>query len=329
MDTRQLSRLDLNLLVALQVLLEERSVSNAAERLHISQSAMSKTLARLRELFDDPLFTRSAQGMLPSPRAEALAIKLPKILTDMNSLVMPDAFDPATYKGEFSISLPEYIDLWALPLIFKRLNALAPGIRIDAVSRHDNQLERLANGELDFTIHIEHLSYPSHIRVHTLGLAQPRLFARKGHPLAGKPVNWDDVAQFPQINLHIPERQDGQALANHADSPFFKLRQAGEAALTTDHLFTALQVVRSTDFIFAGPPIFVELQDLSRDIITLDIPDTDDLSFCFVIANHERLNDSPPHQFIYELILDAVREWRLQHELPDFDEMRRLYNLER
>lgn len=76
MDTRTLARIDLNLLVALQVLLEERNVSKAAERLFITQSAMSKTLGRLRELFDDPLFTRSSHGMVPTPRALDIQKKL-------------------------------------------------------------------------------------------------------------------------------------------------------------------------------------------------------------------------------------------------------------
>ena len=70
MDIRDLGRLDLNLLVALEALLEERSVSKAAERLYITQSAMSKTLGRLRDLFDDQLFVRRGSGMVPTPRAE-------------------------------------------------------------------------------------------------------------------------------------------------------------------------------------------------------------------------------------------------------------------
>ena len=69
MDIRELGRLDLNLLVALEALIEEGSVSKAAERLFITQSAMSKTLGRLRELFDDPLFIRRGSGMVPTPRA--------------------------------------------------------------------------------------------------------------------------------------------------------------------------------------------------------------------------------------------------------------------
>ena len=87
MDTRELSRIDLNLLISLQVLLEERNVSRAAERLFITQPAMSKTLSRLRQVFDDPLFTRSSHGMQPTPRALEVAGDLSVILAEIGRLV--------------------------------------------------------------------------------------------------------------------------------------------------------------------------------------------------------------------------------------------------
>ena len=83
MNINQLARVDLNLLVALQVLLEERSVSRAAQRLNVTQPAMSKTLGRLRETFEDPLFARSKRGIQPTPRAEALGAELQNILSDI------------------------------------------------------------------------------------------------------------------------------------------------------------------------------------------------------------------------------------------------------
>ncbi len=103
MDIRELGRLDLNLLVALEALLEERSVSKAAERLFISQSAMSKTLGRLRELFDDPLFIRKAGGMVPTPRAEQVAGHLPQVLQAVQEMIRPADFDPLTFDGEFTV----------------------------------------------------------------------------------------------------------------------------------------------------------------------------------------------------------------------------------
>src|SRR5210317_1547630 len=100
MNSSDLAKIDLNLLISLHTLLEERSVSRAAERLFITQPAMSKTLSRLRNLFGDPLFTRSSHGMQPTPRARALAGDLNSILEGIAELVSETAFDPATFEGE-------------------------------------------------------------------------------------------------------------------------------------------------------------------------------------------------------------------------------------
>lgn len=95
MQLDKLTRIDLNLLVVLQVLLEEQSVTRAAVRLNLSQSALSKSLSRLRETLGDPLFSRTAHGLKPTAHALALAERLPGVLQALNQLVMPPSFDPA------------------------------------------------------------------------------------------------------------------------------------------------------------------------------------------------------------------------------------------
>jgi DNA-binding transcriptional LysR family regulator len=87
MLSRKLIRTDLNLLVALQILLEERNVTRAAERLSVSQPALSKTLQKLRDSFEDELFTRTAHGLVPTPRAEALAKELPALLEKVEQVL--------------------------------------------------------------------------------------------------------------------------------------------------------------------------------------------------------------------------------------------------
>ncbi len=134
MDIRDLGRLDLNLLVALEALLEEGSVSRAAERLFITQSAMSKTLGRLRELFDDPLFVRKGSGMIPTPRAEQLARQLPQVLLAVQQMLAPLTFDPLTYEGQFNLLLQGHMGLWLLPLLIERLRSSAPNIRLSALT---------------------------------------------------------------------------------------------------------------------------------------------------------------------------------------------------
>ena len=150
MDTRTLSRIDLNLLLALQVLLEEASVSRAADRLNITQPAMSKTLSRLRDVFDDPLFTRSGRGIQPTPRAQALAGELQDLLGGLGRLVESRDFEPAAYEGEVTLALSEYIGVALLPPLIRRLHELSPRLSVRTITRIENQLEQLAQGNLDF-----------------------------------------------------------------------------------------------------------------------------------------------------------------------------------
>ena len=103
----RLARTDLNLLVSLYVLLEERNVTRASERLHITQPAASRTLTRLRELFDDALLTRSGNDMLLTPKAQQLKLQLPQVLGSLEALVSPLVFDPGTLEQTFTVAIPE------------------------------------------------------------------------------------------------------------------------------------------------------------------------------------------------------------------------------
>ena len=121
MNLNRLARIDLNLLVALHILLEEGSVSRAAERLSITQPAMSKTLGRLRETFDDPLFVRSKRGIQPTPRALGLAGELKSLLGQVDGLLDAGEFTPAGYRGEITLAISEYVGFTLLPPLSARL----------------------------------------------------------------------------------------------------------------------------------------------------------------------------------------------------------------
>ena len=116
MDAKLLSRIDLNLLVALQRLLEEESVTRAAERLFITQPAMSKTLQRLRTTFNDPLFIRAGRGLSPTPRAVELKKQLPAVLSAITTMMLKEDFDPLVFEGEIFIMAAEFIAVQVMPV---------------------------------------------------------------------------------------------------------------------------------------------------------------------------------------------------------------------
>ena len=152
---QKLSRLDLNLLVALQALLEEKSVTKAAERLFISQPAMSRVLQRLRHQLDDPLFTRTGNELIPSPKARELHFKLPALLDNILDLVDEGKFDPGKYVGEIKIAVPEFVATSLISKLISLVTKESPGLVL-SVSGGSESVERdLAEGQLDFTIDID------------------------------------------------------------------------------------------------------------------------------------------------------------------------------
>ena len=293
MDTRELLKIDLNLLKSLQVMLEERNVSNAAKRLFITQPAMSKTLARLRSVFDDPLFTRSSHGMQPTPRAMELAQGLESVLIDIQGLVGRSEFDPAQWRGELTIALSEYIGVGMLPTLMGRLQTTAPGLTLNTVTRVEQQLEQLALGGLDFAIHIQHAHYPEHYQCHDIGGNPPIILARTGHPLSGRTPSWEDVARYPLVRMYISDLEQMDIF--HSQSAFARLRAHPGANFETSHLLTALEVLRTTDYLMPGPPFVLRNPVIGDNIQALPFPGTDNPALGYRLVRHRRTEKSAVH----------------------------------
>lgn len=322
MDIRDLGRLDLNLLVALEALLEERSVSRAAERLYITQSAMSKTLGRLRELFDDQLFVRRGSGMVPTPRAEQLGAKLPQVLQAVQGMIQPLEFDPLAYEGQMNILVQGHMGAWFLPSLIIRLQQTAPNLRVRAYSRTDQLFEQLAGGTLDFALQIERLQYPQDLELTTLAFAQPVLLARKGHPLEGTEFTVEDVARYPQVALLSTDIGELKFHEGNAEA-ILEYERRTDPHVETDDLQTAVQVVRQTDCLFPAPPMFIEQFDLSDDVVALPLPGMGTFAIKYVVVRHQRVLGSAAHEFFYQQILDLTEEFRSSFGLPSLAELRK------
>ncbi len=327
MDIRDLGRLDLNLLVALEALIEEGSVSRAAERLFITQSAMSKTLGRLRELFDDPLFVRKGAGMQPTPRAEQLAQELPRVLLAVQDMLAPLTFDPLSYEGEFNLLVQGHMGLWLMPMLVSQLRQRAPHIRLSALTRMDKPFEALKNGKLDFILQAELHKYPADLRLTTLGYAPPLLLARKGHPLEGRKVKWEEILTFPHVQLVLDELADIHFLTGETSS-FLHHMASAVPELRTDQLLTAIQVVRNSDYLFPAPPLFLEQADMGMELVALPLPEDEQVNLKYVMVNHQRVNTSAAHDFLYQEILSVIDCFRVKYGLCTLARLREIRDLE-
>lgn len=145
---------DLNLLVVFDALLKARSVSGAARALKMSQPATSFALNRLRKMFGEPLFVRTARGIHPTPYAESLSVPLETILDRIRAdLLQQPTFDPATEQRSITFNMQDIGELVFLPRILDRLNAIAPGLQVRTVNLPPPLLEpALRSGEVDIAL---------------------------------------------------------------------------------------------------------------------------------------------------------------------------------
>jgi LysR family transcriptional regulator, nod-box dependent transcriptional activator len=159
-----LNRLDLNLLVALDALLTERSITHAAERLNLSPSATSGALARLRTYFSDELLTQIGRRMAPTPLGESLQDSVRDCLLHVQATIdIRPQFDPLNSKRNFRLMMSDYVSTVLMPAALRRLQQEAPGITIELIANENEPWEALSRGEVDF-------------------LVLPKNFIREGHP---------------------------------------------------------------------------------------------------------------------------------------------------
>lgn len=150
------NRFDLNLLLALEALLREKSVTRAAEKLFISQPAMSAALSKLREYFGDPLLVRVGRDLELTPRGRSLLEPIHAMLANMQTVLGPqEMFDPLVEKRTFTVISPDDVTPWVLQPLMRKLEATAPGIRIQVERPSVAGLARLAQGNVDLVLTLD------------------------------------------------------------------------------------------------------------------------------------------------------------------------------
>ena len=240
-DQIDLSRMDLNLLVALDALLTERSVTRAAARVGVGQSAMSSSLARLRRLLGDELLTRAPEGMRPTPRALALAEPLRTTLRQIRALVHREqVFDPATAERSFTISLPDSTEVLLGPRLLAFLRAEAPGIRLllRSVDRA-HIVEELDAGRVDLAIGLLFEGQAHHKQRLLYRDSYVCLFDAEKLGLE-PPISLEDYLRFPHVLTSLRETAHGIV-----DDALAKLGLKRTLAVTTPRFLAVPFLVRA------------------------------------------------------------------------------------
>lgn len=190
---------NLHLLPAFKAILEEGSVVDAARRLDLTQSAVSKHLARLREWFDDPLFVRTRDGMMPTPRATELAAGIGALLADADRLTAQQTVDPATFEGTFTLSATDEVLCRILPPLLAKLEAQAPNLRLITVPlAPDYSLHELETGAVNLLVAVNWHA-PEVLRQGRLMQDRFVVAMHVDNPLAQGPLTLADYADARHI----------------------------------------------------------------------------------------------------------------------------------
>ena len=305
MLTRQLARMDLNLLLTLQVLLECHSVSVAARELHLTQSAISKALGRLRVQFNDPLFLRVSKGLVPTPFAQRLRQPLREWLETAAGLFVPEDFDPASWKGEFMLVAHDYPHVTLVPRLLALLRDRAPGITLKVHSQYSHQLDGLERGEIDFVLNLQFSDLPAEFRSEVMFEDEPVILARAAHPLRKKQWNRDDLLRFPRIALRLPDMERFMMFQPRAGQPTFS--KIWPAAYETDNLLVALATVASTDCLLPAGGLLNRLATRELNFKPLRSTYTPPFKLAYCLVSHERVRNSAPHQWLRQTIGELFR----------------------
>lgn len=200
--------LDLNLLHALDILLEVRNVSRAADRLNLSQSALSAALARLRAYFGDELLLLEGRRMHPTPFAEQLSGPLRIYLGATDALLLTSrVFDPATANRTFRVVASDYVVAAVLVRLAERLATVAPGIRLDFIAPDETAMERIQRGELDIVISPREFLTPSQ-PMEELYLERFVIAGWRENPLFREPLTTEGVLSVGHVAVAIGSHRE-------------------------------------------------------------------------------------------------------------------------
>lgn len=268
MNQIDLSRTDLNLLVLFDTVFRERHVGRAAARLHLSASAVSHGLGRLRRLLHDPLFLRHAKGVVPTERATMLADQVADILAQTRRLLAAaEPFDPSRSDRRFVIGSTDGIVSLVLPALFAEIRRRAPGI--DLRVRHIMPTEAPAALDLrqvDIAVVPPLIEIPARFAVHDLYDDDFVIAMRAGHPLGPAP---DLEAYCAALHLVLSPTGDAHGFV---DTMLEKQGLRRRVALTVPNFMLGLAVVAETDLVAAMPRGQVAIHAARFDVATAPLP---------------------------------------------------------
>jgi DNA-binding transcriptional LysR family regulator len=295
-------RYDLNLLRVFLALMEERSVTRAADRLGITQPALSNSLNRLRDILQDPLFIRERYGMQPTPKAEELAPVIMEAIAQLDSLVLgQQAFDPMHSNMLVSIAPNSYVEYVLIPAVVARLQALAPGIKL-RITPYGNDLSE--TGVISGTTALvmgRFVDPTDNLVVQHLMDDSLACVVRTDHPDIGDTITRAQYETMKHVNVMPPGKMRA-GLFQALDRQGLKR----EVAVSVTHFLSVPEVIATTDYCTTLPSQICRRLQGDKRLKILPTP-VDLGTFPIDMAWHVRYRHDPAHRWLRTMIEEVAR----------------------
>ncbi len=298
-----LSKVDLNLFIVFDAIYTEANLTRAGQIVGITQPAVSNALARLRETFNDPLFVRTAQGMVPTPMAQNIIGPVRNALSLLRVSVQESrTFNPLQANKTYRISMTDLTEEIILPPLFQRLRRQAPAVQIESfLSKRRETTKELAAGRLDFAVDAP-LNTDPQVR-HVKLLSDRYVCAiRKGHPLAKEKLTLDEYMSLTHI--HISSRRSG---LGYVDLTLGKMGIQRKIALRSQHYLMASMVMQKTDMAMTVPERFARSHDLHYVGVPVEVPAVETHLYW-----HESTDQDPANRWMREQMIELAQQISVQ-----------------
>lgn len=303
------TNLDFNLLVTLDVLLSEGSVVGAAQRLHLSASAMSRALARLRVATGDPLLVRAGRGLVPTPRALELRERVRAVVDAAESVLRPALkLDLKSLRRTFAIRSSEgFVETFG-PRLMSRVRAEAPHVRLWFVPKPDKDSTPLRDGTIDLETGVISSTMGPELR--TVGLFRDRFIGvvRVGHALAQGKVTPKRYASAAHVQISRRGLETGPI-----DAALEQLGLVRNIAVTVGGFAAAIALARDTDLLATVPE--KHTRRLHQDMHRFELPMPVD-EFTISLLWHPRLDADPAHRWLRTWVQRECTEASNHDEAP-------------
>ena len=288
----KLRNFDLNLLVIVEIVLTELSVTRAAKRLNLSQPAVSQAMVRARDIFGDELLVRNGSQATLTPLGRRLLPQLTEFCSKADGVLSATGFDPPHAQIDFTISANDVSELLILPPLISAVARLAPGCRliVRAPEHH------LLDASIDLAIFGAPVP-PGPFVVQQLYEEHFVIIARRDHPEMGEGLTAERYVELPQA-LVSPT---GQGLVGPVDTKLDELGLSRRIALSVSRFTTLPEIIASTDLIAAVPSRFAEWSEVRRRCGIWPLP-FESPRFAMRMAWHKVHDNDPAHQWLRNLL---------------------------